>query len=70
MPWVIVLIPVCCAHNRGIKFRKGTTVTAFEGEGDKVRSLPPACINLVWQVKACGHSLDMSLVRENKSSVS
>ena len=26
-----------CARNRGIKFRKGTTVTAFEGEDGKVR---------------------------------
>ena len=40
--WLVVcglnycLTDMHCARDRGIKFRKGTTVTAFEGEDGKV----------------------------------
>lgn len=37
--WTPDLTDTRCARNRGIKFRKGTTVTAFEGEDGKVRVL-------------------------------
>lgn len=36
----VVLTDVRLCINRGIKFRKGTTVTAFEGEDGKVGISP------------------------------